>query len=325
MRGKQEELAGGGFSSGLLAFLDVLDRGAAATKSGGVTRRAAKMVCLDVDHPEILDFVRWKYREEEKARALLKAGFSGGLDGEVYHTISGQNSNNSIRVTDSFMEAVLSKGNWETKARTTGKVIDVFKAQDIWDEILNAIWHCGDPGIQFDSTIQSWHTVRATGPIRASNPCSEFMFLDDSGCNLASLNLARFFNETTGVFDLEGLRSAVRVFITAQEIWVGYSSYPTPEIVRNSQDFRPLGLGFANLGGLLMRMGLAYDSNEGRSWAGTIAAWIQAEALRRAWTWPKSKEPLLGIIRTKCPYSILFLDIRKQQRSYLLHRFFQKT
>ncbi|MBK7843276.1 MAG: vitamin B12-dependent ribonucleotide reductase [Bdellovibrionales bacterium] len=301
LRGKQEELAGGGFSSGLLAFLDVLDRGAAATKSGGVTRRAAKMVCLDVDHPEILDFIRWKYREEEKARGLLKAGFSGGLDGEVYHTISGQNSNNSMRVTDSFMEAVLNKGHWETKSRTTGEVIEIFEAQDIWDEILKAIWHCGDPGIQFDSTIQSWHTVPASGPIRASNPCSEFMFLDDSGCNLASLNLARFFNEATGVFDLEGLRSAVRVFITAQEIWVGYSSYPTPEIVINSQDFRPLGLGFANLGGLLMRMGLAYDSKEGRSWAGAIAAWIQAEALSTSVNLAEVRGAFVGYSKNRMP------------------------
>lgn len=227
------------------------------------------MVCLDVDHPEIFEFIRWKSREEEKAHALLQAGFSGGLDGEVYHTISGQNSNNSVRVSDSFLNAVIQDGTWQTTGRTNGQVISSFKAKDLWSEILYAIWRCGDPGIQYDDSIQRWHMVPESGPIKASNPCSEFMFLDDSACNLASLNLARFIlTGDPACFDLNGLKAAVRIFITAQEILLGMSSYPTPEVALHSHRFRPLGLGFANLGGMLMRLGIPYDSSQGRAWAG---------------------------------------------------------
>ncbi|MCB0367208.1 MAG: vitamin B12-dependent ribonucleotide reductase [Bdellovibrionaceae bacterium] len=280
LRGKQENISGGGHSSGLLAFLEVLDKGAAATKSGGITRRAAKMVCLDMDHPEVLDFINWKYREEEKARVLMKAGYSGGIDGEILRTISGQNSNNSLRIPDEFMEAVLASGEWTTKARTSGKDIQTYQAQTLWQAILESIWHCADPGLQFESAIQRAHTCRSSGPIRASNPCSEFMFLDDTACNLASLNLARFLNESTGEFDLTSFRRAIRLLVTAQEVLVSYSSYPTEDVAVNSHRFRPLGLGFANLGGLLLRMGLPYDSQVGRAWAAGLSAWMQAEALK---------------------------------------------
>ncbi|MCC7405581.1 MAG: vitamin B12-dependent ribonucleotide reductase [Bdellovibrionales bacterium] len=279
VRGKQEKIPGGGTGSGLIAFLEMLDKGAAATKSGGVTRRAAKMVCLDMDHPDLMDFVRWKQREEEKVRALLNAGFSGGLDGEAYRTVSGQNSNNSLRVPDDFMKAVEANQSWSTRARTTGAVLETWRAQEVWQAILEAIWQCGDPGLQFESAIQAAHLCRAEGPIRASNPCSEFMFLDDTACNLASINLARFLNESTGEWDLPSFTQAIRLLIVAQEVLVDFSSYPTEEVALNSHRFRPLGLGFANLGGLLLRLGLAYDSQEGRGWAGALAAWLQAEAL----------------------------------------------
>lgn len=250
IRGSMEKLSGGGTSSGLISFLEVLDRGAGATKSGGTTRRAAKMVCLDMDHPEIEEFINWKVREERKVAALIDAGYSSDFNGDAYRTVAGQNSNNSVRIPDEFMTAVERDGEWATTARTDGKVIKNYKARDLWEQIAQAAWNCADPGVQFDSTIQNWHTAPNSGRINGSNPCSEYMFLDDSACNLASLNLVKFLNED-GTFDVEGYRHAARILFTAQEILVGFSSYPTEQIAKNSHDYRPLGLGYANLGTLL--------------------------------------------------------------------------
>lgn len=277
LRAKDEPLESGGRSSGVLAFLEVLDRGAGATKSGGTTRRAAKMVCLDVDHPEILDFIRWKSREEKKAEVLVKAGYSGGLDGEAYHTVGGQNANLSVRLSDAFMKAVSKGAPWETKWRTNGKTANSYSARQLWQEIAGAAWECADPGVQFHDTINAWHTSPHFGPIRASNPCAEYFFVDDSACNLASLNLVKFL-KSDGEFDAEGFKAAVRTIFVAQEILVGFSGYPTAQVAENSFRLRPLGIGFANLGGLLMRMGLPYDSDEGRAVAASIAALMTGTA-----------------------------------------------
>jgi ribonucleoside-diphosphate reductase alpha chain len=277
IRGVEEKLSGGGTSSGLMSFLEVLDRGAGATKSGGTTRRAAKMVCLDMDHPEILDFIRWKAREEEKARALIAAGYDSDLNGEAYHTVSGQNSNNSVRASDAFMNAVLEDREFALQARLDGRETAKLQARELWREISEAAWACADPGLQFDDTIQAWHTCPQTDRIRASNPCSEFMFLDDTACNLASLNLMRFLGEDDR-FDHAGFTHAIRILITAQELLVGLSSYPTAKIAENSWRFRPLGLGYANLGALLMVKGLPYDSEEGREFARMLTALMTGEA-----------------------------------------------
>jgi ribonucleoside-diphosphate reductase alpha chain len=271
IRGDMEKLAGGGLSSGLMSFLEVLDRGAGATKSGGTTRRAAKMVCLDMDHPEIINFVTWKQREEKKVAALIAAGYSSDFNGEAYKTVAGQNSNNSVRVTDEFMRTMEKDGKWQTKKRTTGEVVDTLDAKKLWRTVAEAAWACADPGLQYDTTINEWHTCASTDRIYASNPCSEFMFLDDTACNLASINLVKFLNND-GSFDVEGFRKACRTFIIAQEILVDLSSYPTERIAERSHAFRPLGLGYANLGTLLMLKGIPYDSDEGRAWAASITA-----------------------------------------------------
>lgn len=277
LRSKYEHLSGGGTSSGLMSFLEVFDKGAGATKSGGTTRRAAKMVCLDMDHPEILDFVRWKAKEEIKAKLLIAGGMDSDFNGEAYHTISGQNSNNSVRITDDFMKSYEADGEWSTRFRTNGEVHQTYKAREMMREVADAAWACADPGVQFDTTINDWHTSPNTDRINASNPCSEFMFLDDTACNLASLNLMKYRRDD-GSFDLDSYRKAVRVFSTAQEILVDFSSYPTDAITKNSHDFRPLGLGYANLGTLLMTNGLPYDSEEGRVWAGALTAVMCGDA-----------------------------------------------
>jgi ribonucleoside-diphosphate reductase alpha chain len=271
IRGNTEKLGGGGTSSGLMSFLEVLDRGAGSTKSGGTTRRAAKMVCLDMDHPEIVDFITWKSREEKKVAALIAAGYSSDFNGEAYRTVAGQNSNNSVRVSTAFMQAVEEGRKWETRARTTGEVVNTYEARSLWKMIAEAAWACADPGLQWDTTINEWHTCPNTDRIQASNPCSEYMFLNDSACNLASLNLVKFLR-ADGSFDIEGYRHACRIFIIAQEILVGMSSYPTERIAENSHKFRPLGLGYANLGTLLMLKGIAYDSEQGRAWAAALTA-----------------------------------------------------
>ena len=273
IRGHQELLSGGGNSSGLMSFLEVLDRGAGATKSGGTTRRAAKMVCLDMDHPEIRDFINWKQKEEDKVQALINQGYDPDFNGEAYHTVSGQNSNNSVRVTDDFMQAVLNDGEWSTRFRTDGRVFETHQARELFDDICKAAWRCADPGVQFDSTINDWHTCAATDRIYGSNPCSEYMFLDDSACNLASINLLKF-NDANGNFDSKAYKQAIRIFTLAQEIIVGFASYPTESIAKNSHDYRPLGLGYANLGALLMVNGIPYDSEQGRSVAGAITSML---------------------------------------------------
>ena len=277
LRGRMEKLSGGGTSSGLMSFLEVLDRGAGATKSGGTTRRAAKMVVLDMDHPEILDFIRWKMREEKKVAALVAAGYSSDFNGEAYATVSGQNSNNSVRMSDAFMDAVANDGPWQTTFRTTGQVHETLRARELWREIAESAWKCADPGVQFDDTIQRWHTCRATDRINATNPCSEFVFLDNTSCNLASVNLVKFLR-ADGTFDIDGYKHAIRVFFLAQEILVGLASYPTETIAKRSYEFRPLGLGYANLGTLLMMQGLPYDSDGARATAACLTAILTGEA-----------------------------------------------
>jgi ribonucleoside-diphosphate reductase alpha chain len=309
LRGKQEKLSGGGLSSGLISFLEVLDRGAGATKSGGTTRRAAKMVCLDMDHPEIVDFIEWKMREEKKAKALIAAGYPADFNGEAYRTVAGQNSNNSIRVADEFMQAVINDENFSTRFRTTGEVSETFKARDLWRKAANAAWECADPGLQYDTTINKWHTCKATDRIYASNPCSEYMFLSDSACNLASLNLIKFWSEKKG-FDIEGYRQAIRVFSTAQEILVDYSSYPTERIAKNSHDYRPLGLGYANLGTLLMVNGLPYDSAEANQMASALSAILTGHGYRVSAEIAGQKEPFAGFEKNRTP----MLDVMKMHR-----------
>lgn len=307
LRSKYEKLSGGGTSSGLMSFLDVLDRGAGATKSGGTTRRAAKMVCLDIDHPEIMDFIDWKVNEEKKVAAMIEAGYSSDFNGEAYRTVSGQNSNNSVRVTDEFMYAYLNDEPWQTKLRTTGEVCETIQAREMMRRISEATWSCADPGLQFDTTVNKWNTCKASGRIRASNPCSEFMFLDDSACNLASINLMKFYDEATGSFDVEGFKHACRIFIIAQEILVDFSSYPNEPIAKNSHLFRPLGLGYANLGTLLMVNGLPYDSDDARALCSAITSIMTAAAYRTSaelasqagafLEYPKNRESMLEVIR----------------------------
>jgi ribonucleoside-diphosphate reductase alpha chain len=317
IRGRQEKLSGGGTSSGLMSFLEVFDRAAGATKSGGTTRRAAKMVCLDMDHPEIEGFINWKVREEKKAHALIAAGFSADFNGDAYHTISGQNSNNSVRVSDDFMRAALIGGKWQTIMRTTGKVCDTYDARDLWRQIAEAAWACADPGVQYDTTINRWHTCPNTAPIRASNPCSEYMFLDDSACNLASVNLIKFLSPraATGTpfstqddmvtadfdFDVEGYRHACQIFFLAQEILVDLSAYPTRDIAKNSHDYRPLGLGYANLGSLLMQLGVPYDTDRGRAIASALTAIMCGHAYKVSAEMARSKGPFAGFAKNREP------------------------
>ena len=262
LRSSVEPLSGGGVASGPLSFMKGYDAFAGVIKSGGKTRRAAKMVILNVDHPDILDFIECKAKEERKAWALVDAGYSKAIDGEAYSSIFFQNANNSVRVTDEFMKAVVEDKEWTTRKVSTGEPAKTYRARELMQKIAEAACQCGDPGMQFHTTINKWHTSKATAPINASNPCSEYMFLDDSACNLSSLNLMKFLTPE-GEFDVEAFRQAVDVMITAQEIIVDNASYPTEKIAVNSHDFRPLGLGYANLGALLMASGLPYDSDAG--------------------------------------------------------------
>ena len=276
VRAKGEHLSSGGESSGVLSFLEGFDRWAGSIKSGGTTRRAAKMVILDMDHPEIVDYIDWKMKEEEKAKALIAAGYPADFNGEAYGTVSGQNSNNSVRIPDIFMDAYLHGKSWETTYRVSGEVANEYEAKTLMEKIAEAAWACADPGVQFDDTIQKWHTCKQTDRIYASNPCSEYLFLDDSACNLASINLVKYLQDDD-TFDIDGFRSTVRVFITAMEIIVSLSSYPTAKIARRSHEYRPLGLGFANLGAMLMRLGIPYDSAEACSYAGAITAILSGQ------------------------------------------------
>ncbi|MCH7645145.1 MAG: vitamin B12-dependent ribonucleotide reductase [Myxococcales bacterium] len=279
IRSSRETLAGGGTASGPVSFMRGFDAFAGVVKSGGKTRRAAKMVILNADHPDIMEFIRSKSEEERKAHALIDAGYDGGFNVPcgAYDSVFYQNANHSVRVTDSFMHSALAGGGWKTRSVTSGKVIDEFKARDILKEMAEAAYECGDPGVQYDTTINRWNPVKASGRINSSNPCSEYMFLDDTACNLASLNLLTFLDDSSG-FDIAGFRHAVRLTILAQEIMVDHAAYPTPAIARNSHLFRPLGLGYANLGALLMNSGLPYDSPEGRNLAAALTAVMCGEA-----------------------------------------------
>ncbi len=278
IRAEGEPLAGGGFSSGLMSFLKIGDRAAGAIKSGGTTRRAAKMVCLNLDHPDIEQFVNWKAEEEKKVAALITAGYTSDFNGEAYSTVSGQNSNNSVRVPDEFMKAVVEDGEWKLRWRTDGRVSKKLKARDLWDQICRATWSCADPGVQFDTTINDWHTCPESGRINSSNPCSEYMFLDDTACNLASINLVKFYDSKTKTFDVEGFRHAVRLWTYVLEISVLMAQYPSEEIARKSYEYRTLGLGYANLGTLLMLAGIPYDSEAGLAVCGAITAIMTGEA-----------------------------------------------
>ncbi len=277
LRGSTETLSGGGTASGPLSFMKGFDAFAGVIKSGGKTRRAAKMVILNVDHPDIIEFIECKQKEEAKAHALVSMGYDGSHpDSDAYSSIFFQNANNSVRVTDDFMYAVVRDTDFSTRTVTDGSPVKTFKAKDLLHKISEATWHCGDPGMQYDTTVNRWHTSKNTARINASNPCSEYMFLDDSACNLASLNLLKF--APNGTFDVESYRHAVDVLITAQEILVDNAGYPTEQIMRNSHDYRPLGLGYANLGALLMAAGLPYDSDAGRDYASCVTAIMCGEA-----------------------------------------------
>ena len=277
LRSCKEKLSSGGTASGPLSFMKAADASAGVIKSGGKTRRAAKMVVLNADHPDVEDFIKCKVEEEKKAWALIDAGYDGSLDGPAYSSVFFQNANNSVRVTDDFMRAVIEDGSWKTHFVTNGEVAGEYKARDLLHMIADAAHACGDPGMQFDTTINLWHTCPNSGRINASNPCSEYMHLDNSACNLASLNLMKFIDER-GEFDVRAFRHAVDVMITAQDILVDNSSYPTEEIERNAHAYRELGLGYANLGALLMALGMPYDSEQGRSYAAAVTALMTGEA-----------------------------------------------
>jgi ribonucleoside-diphosphate reductase alpha chain len=292
IRSSKEQLRGGGQASGPVSFMRGADASAGTIKSGGKTRRAAKMVILDVDHPDVEEFVWCKQREELKARALREAGFDMDLDGLDSASVQYQNANNSVRVTDAFMRAVERGGEWGLKAVTTGETIKSLPAAELMRQIAQAAWECADPGIQYDTTINDWHTTPEAGRINGSNPCSEYMHLDNSACNLASLNLRTF--ESGGVFDVESFRRAVEIVFTAQEILVSNSSYPTVAIGANARAYRQLGLGYANLGGLLMSQGIPYDSDEGRAWAGAITALMTGQAYRTSVELAKVQGPFDG-------------------------------
>ncbi|RJS20786.1 vitamin B12-dependent ribonucleotide reductase [Corallococcus sp. H22C18031201] len=315
LRGSKELLAGGGTASGPVSFMKGFDAFAGVIKSGGKTRRAAKMVILNADHPDILEFIRCKATEEKKAWALIEAGYDPSFNGEAYASVFFQNSNNSVRVTDDFMKAVVNDAPWTTRAVRDGRALETHRARDLFREISEAAHLCGDPGLQFDTTVNAWHTCAGTARIHASNPCSEYMFLDDSACNLASLNLMHF-RTLDGGFDVAAFKHAVDVVLLAQEIIVGFSRYPTDRIERNSHDYRPLGLGYANLGALLMASGLPYDSTAGRNYAAAITSLMCGEAYAMSARiagkqgsfagYAKNAEPMLGVIRKhrKAAYAV---------------------
>ncbi|MCD6064285.1 MAG: vitamin B12-dependent ribonucleotide reductase, partial [Flavipsychrobacter sp.] len=280
IRAEGEKLSGGGTSSGLMSFLKIGDRAAGAIKSGGTTRRAAKMVCLDLDHPEVIDFIDWKVEEEKKVAALIAAGYASDYEGEAYKTVSGQNSNNSVRIPNEFFRRLANNEDWEMTARSDGKVMRKMPAKALFDKISYAAWRCADPGTQYDTTINEWHTCPEGGAIRASNPCSEYMFLDNTACNLASLNLRRFFNEADNSFDVAGFEYMTRLWTVVLEISVLMAQFPSPEVAQLSYDYRTLGLGYANLGSMLMVSGIPYDSEEARAIAGAITAIMNGVAYR---------------------------------------------
>jgi ribonucleoside-diphosphate reductase alpha chain len=302
LRSKREQLSGGGTASGPVSFMRGYDSFAGSIKSGGTTRRAAKMVILNADHPDILDFITCKADEERKAWALIDAGYDAGFNviGGAYDSVQFQNANHSVRASDEFMKAVVDDREWTTKAVTDGRVMDTYKARELMRQISDSAWICGDPGIQFDTIIQDWNCVPNTGRINATNPCSEFVFLDDTACNLLSLNLLKF-QDPDGVFNVERYRRAVDVCITGQELIVSNASYPTPAIGKNSEALRPLGLGYANLGALLMSMGLAYDSDEGRRFAGALTGILTGEGYAQSARMAEVKGPFSEFAKNREP------------------------
>ena len=310
IRGEGEKLSGGGTSSGLMSFLKIGDRAAGAIKSGGTTRRAAKMVCLDLDHPEVLDFINWKMEEEKKVGALIAAGYPSDYEGEAYRTVSGQNSNNSVRIPNSFFEKLENNEDWELKARTDGRVMKKVPAREVWNKIAYAAWRCADPGTQYDTTINEWHTCPKGGRIRASNPCSEYMFLDNTACNLASANLMKFYDAGKNVFDVDGFEYVCRLWTVVLEISVTMAQFPSKEVAQLSYDYRTLGLGYANLGTMLMVSGIAYDSEEARAIGGAITAIMTGEAYKTSAEmanvlgafvkYEENKEDMLRVMRNHC-------------------------
>ncbi len=312
LREQNAPLSGGGRASGPLSFMRGFDAFAGVIKSGGTTRRAAKMVVLNIDHPDVEDFIHCKAKEERKAWKLVESGYDNSLDGEAYSSIFFQNANNSVRVTDEFMQAVEREGEWQTRSVADGRPVKTYAARGLLRGIAEATHQCGDPGMQFDSTVNRWHTSKNTARINDSNPCSEYMFMDDSACNLASLNLMKFSN---GGFDVEAFRHAVDTLIVAQEILVDNASYPTEKIGRNSHDFRPLGLGYANLGALLMAGGLPYDSEEGRAVAGAISAVMHGQAYLTSARVASEAGPCSGYEFNREP----FLDVIAMHRDAVRH------
>jgi ribonucleoside-diphosphate reductase alpha chain len=314
IRSSREHLKGGGTASGPVSFMRGADASAGTIKSGGKTRRAAKMVILDSDHPDIEEFVWCKAIEERKARALRDAGFDMDLDGRDSHSIQYQNANNSVRVTDAFMRAVEAGSDWDLKAVTDGSTLKTLPARDLMHQIAESAWECADPGMQFDTTINRWHTAANTGRINASNPCSEYMHLDNSACNLASINLLKYL-EDDGSFDVEGFRRTVEVVFTAQEILVGNADYPTEPIAKTSREFRQLGLGYANLGALLMAQGLPYDSDGGRAWAGAITSLMTGHAYATSARTAARMGPFAGYAANREP----MLDVLRMHRDAAEH------
>ena len=310
LRSSRARLSGGGIASGPVSFMKGFDAFAGVIKSGGKTRRAAKMVILNIDHPDIEEFIECKSKEEKKAWTLMDAGYDGGVDGEAYGSIFFQNANNSVRVTDEFMAAVDNDESWFTRERPNGEIVGTYKARELMNKIAASCHSCGDPGMQYDTTINRWHTCKTAGRINASNPCSEYMFLDDSACNLASFNLLKFV-DSGGRFEIENFRRAVDIMITAQEIIVDNASYPTEKIGQNSRDFRPLGLGYANLGALLMHNGLAYDSDEGRNFAAAVTAVMTGEAYLQS----SRIAAKLGPFAEYAPNKDSFLEVMRMHRT----------
>jgi len=306
LRGSAEQLSGGGIASGPVSFMKGFDAFAGVIKSGGKTRRAAKMIILDVDHPDIVEFIECKGSEERKAWALIDAGYDPAIDGEAYGSVFFQNANHSVRATDAFMQAAERGDDWDTLGRVAHEPVATIPARSLMGKIAYETWHCGDPGMQFDDTINRWHTCKATDRIYGSNPCSEYMFLDETACNLASLNLLKFLQDD-GTFDVQSYRRAVATTFTAMEIVVGYADYPTEAVTKNSHDYRPLGLGYANLGALLMHQGLPYDSEAGRSHAAALTAVMTGEAYAQSARlatvkgpfagYPENEESMLGVMQ----------------------------
>ncbi|MBO9634227.1 MAG: vitamin B12-dependent ribonucleotide reductase, partial [Chitinophagaceae bacterium] len=311
IRGEGEKLSGGGTSSGLMSFLKIGDRAAGAIKSGGTTRRAAKMVCLDLDHPEVMDFINWKVEEEKKVGALIAAGYPSDYEGEAYRTVSGQNSNNSVRIPNEFFTKLENNEDWELKARTDGRVMKKIPAREVWNQISYAAWRCADPGTQYDTTINEWHTSPKGGRINASNPCSEYMFLDNTACNLASANLRKFYDENTNTFDVEGFEYTCRLWTVVLEVSVLMAQFPSKEVAQLSYDYRTLGLGYANLGSMLMVMGIAYDSEEARGIAGAITAIMTGIAY-------KTSAELAGILGPFARYQENAEDMMRVMRNHRL-------